>query len=259
MKSLNNYIIRGWYRVPKNKKNLAVVLQLPSLGGSFYNIRSLKEKPRHGVPYDFAVLSLNIRGHGNSKDDINVGENYHHLISKGIQSKEEYIYRGSVMDCIRALDFLYTRPEINKSKIAVEGGSQGGALSLMVAALDKRVRLCAPDVPFLSDIDNLIKHASWVNKEFLRYQKGYKDLSMWRMKYNLTYFDTKNFADKIKVPVLMGLGLQDGTCPVITSIVTYNKITSPKQYYIYPKAKHEGGGALHRKRKFMWMRRYFGM
>ena len=255
MKSLDNMTIRGWYRVPPKRQNLPVVLQLPSLGGNFYNIGSLDDKPKHGIPLDFAVLSLNIRGHGNSRDVIDVGDNYMEIISYHIEDINKYIYRGAVMDCIRAIDFLYTRPEIDKNKIVVEGASQGGALSLMTAALDNRVRLCAPDVPFLCDIESLFKITEWVEKEFKRYMTKHPGLSLWRVRQNLTYFDNKNFADKIKVPVFMGIGLQDWTCPAGTSIITYNMINSEKECIIYPYGKHDGGGALHRLRKFEWIRK----
>ncbi len=259
MQSLDNMTIRGWYRVPKYKKNVPVILQLPSLGGSFYNVRSLEEKPRHGIPYDFAVLSLNIRGHGNSKDVIDYGEDYNRLISHGLEQKETYIYRGAVADCIRALDFLYTRPELDLQKIAVEGGSQGGALSLITTALDRRVKLCAPDVPFLCDTDHLVASAAWVETEIHRYVRQQSNLSMWRALYHLSYFDTKNFADRIQVPVMMSIGLQDRTCPAATSLATYNQVKAPKTLYVYPEGKHEGGGALHRQRKFAWIRQHWGM
>ena len=96
------------------------------------------------------------------------------------------------MDCVRALDFLQTRTEIDPQKIAVEGGSQGGALSLMLAALDSRVKLCAPDVPFLSDINQLMLKANWVKVEMQRYLNTQPKLTEWRLKQHLRYFDTKN-------------------------------------------------------------------
>ncbi len=257
MRSLDNMLIQAWYRVPKGKYGLTAILQIPSLGGSFFNVRSLREKPRHGVPYDMAVLSLNIRGHGNSQSEIDPGENYAQLIARGIEQKEKYFYRGALMDCIRALDFLAKRPEIDQDKIVVEGASQGGALSLLTAALDDRVDLCAPDVPFLSDIPQLMRSCPWVRHEFERYRMNTSGLTQWRQEYNLRYFDTKNFCDRIKVPVLLGLGLQDPICPIETSMVSYNYIRSSKNCYIYPEGKHEGGGANHRKRKFAWIRWHF--
>lgn len=259
MQSLDNDKIKAWYRVPANKPKAPVVLQIPSLGGAFYNIKSLAENPKYGIPYDFAVLSLNIRGHGNSKGKINVGENAHHLISYGLSEKESYIYRGAILDCIRAIDFLKTRSDIDNEKIIVDGASQGGALALITSALDARVKLCTPDVPFLSDIEQLAKITRWVSDELNRYVKSQKNVTYWRLIQNLSYFDTKNFADKIKAPVYMSVGLQDWTCPASTCLATYNKITAPKNCVIYPEGKHDGGGAWHRIRKFEWIRKQLEM
>ncbi len=45
---------------------------------------------------------------------------------------------------IRALDYLETRPEVNKEKFGVTGRSGGGAYSWWIAALDERIKVAAP-------------------------------------------------------------------------------------------------------------------
>lgn len=45
---------------------------------------------------------------------------------------------------IRALDYLETRPEVDKEKFGVTGRSGGGAYTYWVSALDERVKVCAP-------------------------------------------------------------------------------------------------------------------
>lgn len=45
---------------------------------------------------------------------------------------------------IRALDFLETRPEVDKTRFGVTGRSGGGAYSWWVAALDERIKAAAP-------------------------------------------------------------------------------------------------------------------
>ena len=47
-------------------------------------------------------------------------------------------------NCIRALDYLETRPEVDKTKIGVTGRSGGGAYSWWIAALDERIKVAAP-------------------------------------------------------------------------------------------------------------------
>lgn len=52
-----------------------------------------------------------------------------------------------VWDCIRALDFLVSRPEVDTTKIAAVGNSGGGQMGLLITAVDKRVKVCAVGHP----------------------------------------------------------------------------------------------------------------
>lgn len=54
---------------------------------------------------------------------------------------------------IRALDYLETRPEVDKSRFGVTGRSGGGAYSWWVAALDDRIKVAAP-VAGITDLRN---------------------------------------------------------------------------------------------------------
>jgi hypothetical protein len=47
-------------------------------------------------------------------------------------------------NCIRALDYLETRPEVDKTRFGVTGRSGGGAYSWWIAALDDRIKAAAP-------------------------------------------------------------------------------------------------------------------
>ncbi|MBL9155279.1 MAG: acetylxylan esterase [Verrucomicrobiales bacterium] len=57
-------------------------------------------------------------------------------------------------NCIRALDYLETRPEADKTKFGVTGRSGGGAYSWWVAALDERIQAAVP----VAGITNLQNH-----------------------------------------------------------------------------------------------------
>jgi dienelactone hydrolase len=47
-------------------------------------------------------------------------------------------------NCIRALDYLETRPEVDASRFGVTGRSGGGAYSWWIAALDERIQVAVP-------------------------------------------------------------------------------------------------------------------
>lgn len=54
---------------------------------------------------------------------------------------------------LRALDYLETRPEVDKTRFGVTGRSGGGAYSWWIAALDERIKAAAP-VAGITDLHN---------------------------------------------------------------------------------------------------------
>lgn len=56
-------------------------------------------------------------------------------------------------NCVRALDYLETRPEVDKTKFGVTGRSGGGAYSWWIAAIDERIQ-CAVPVAGITDLRN---------------------------------------------------------------------------------------------------------
>jgi len=56
-------------------------------------------------------------------------------------------------NCIRAIDYLQSRPEVDGQRIGVTGRSGGGAYSWWIAALDQRIK-CAVPVAGITDLQN---------------------------------------------------------------------------------------------------------
>jgi hypothetical protein len=56
----------------------------------------------------------------------------------------ESVARYRIWDGLRSLDYLISRPEVDKDKIGVTGCSGGGTLTTYLAALDDRVKVAAP-------------------------------------------------------------------------------------------------------------------
>lgn len=151
---------------------------------------------------------------------------------------ESYYYKGAYLDAVRAIDVVEQLPQADRSRLYAEGGSQGGALTLAAAALtDGRLRAIAPYIPFMSDFRDYFRIVPWPASAVgeAREALGMTEEEMYR---NLSYFDIKNFARMIKCPVLMGIGLQDPTCPPHTNMSGYNLISSPKELHIYPDCGH---------------------
>ena len=56
-------------------------------------------------------------------------------------------------NCVRALDYLQSRPEVDGERLGVTGRSGGGAYSWWIAALDERVKAAVP-VAGITDLEN---------------------------------------------------------------------------------------------------------
>jgi len=230
MRSLGNILIRGWYMKPVKKGVYPAILHVQG-----YSSNKTPQTLYQGD--DMVSLALNIRGHGNSQDHVNPG--FPGYLQYYVDDKELYVYRGAYMDCVRAVDFLYSRIEVDTTRIAVEGESQGGALSFATAALDhERIDLCVPHVPFLSDFRDYFKIAGWPGGEFRQYFEEHPEISEDDIYKNLSYIDIKNLAPWIKAPVLMSVGLMDPTCPPHINFAAYNQLDVSKRYKVYPYAGH---------------------
>ena len=158
-------------------------------------------------------------------------------VAEGLESKDTYYYRGAFADVVRAIDFVCSREKVDQDHLVAEGESQGGAFSFISASLDHRIKAIAPAVPFLGDYPDYFIVASWPGNEVLAAQKelGISDEDLYR---TLSYFDVKNFTDRIECPVYMSVGLQDPTCPPHTNFASYNHVKSQKQWICYPHCGH---------------------
>lgn len=251
MKSLGGLTVRGYLTEPKtnNKhKKFAVLLGLPG-----YQVAL---PPMYGTDDDLAIITLNVRGQGNSQDVIHTPRDeyiFYHL-----EDKYKYVMRGAIMDCIRAVDFIYSRPELNHDQIIASGGSMGGFLAIATASLDKRVTLCSAQNPILSDVSDLIGEVNWPIDDISRYVKTKPGFTLDKALQNLSYFDTKNFASELKCPTLIGMGLLDPIIPPNNVYIVYNSITANKHLIIFRDLGHEVGKP-YKNYEGRWMRDTFGL
>jgi len=232
MRSIDNMLIKGWMTLPVSKdknRKFPVLLGLPG-----YQVDLL---PIMGMDEDLAIITLNVRGQGNSRGRINTRREEY--IVYRIDDKNKYVMRGVIMDCIRCIDFICSRPELKSDNIAVSGGSMGGYLALATAGIDKRVTLCSVQNPILCDIRNLDGEATWPINDIKKYVRTQPGLTLDKVYKELDYFDGKNFALSIKASTLMGIGLLDPYAPPANEFVTFNNLTGKKKILVFKDLGHE--------------------
>ncbi|WP_448702913.1 acetylxylan esterase [Mucilaginibacter sp. AW1-3] len=231
MQSLGNITVRAWLTLPRDRKpkeKFPLYISLPGYGNAMV--------PSHAVS-TFAFISLNVRGQGNSRDVIHPDrEDY---ISYDLQDINKYIYRGSIMDGVRLLDFVYAHKELfDTESIFVTGGSQGGYLTLALASIDQRVSICEAENPGYIDLKMPYYNSKWPITVFKDYAEK-KSVKFETLMDNFEYFNLKNFVPNIKCKVVVGIGLLDPLVPPTNELIMYNSIKAWKKLFIYPNLTHE--------------------
>lgn len=159
---------------------------------------------------------------------------------RGMESKDTYYYKDVYVGCARAVDFLCSLPEWDGRNVIVTGGSQGGALTIVTAALNEKVTFCAPFYPALCDLTGFLHHRAGGWPKFFTsfYKDGQIDIPQQQAVETLQYFDVVNFARLLKVPTFMSWGYNDDTCSPTSVWAAWNVITAPKQKDITPSSGH---------------------
>ena len=145
----------------------------------------------------------------------------------GLDSRDRYYYRRVYLGCVRANDFLVSRSNWDGRNLLVTGGSQGGALTIITAALDPRVTGVAAYYPALSDVTGYLKGRAGGWPHMFRSEK---DPSL-RLKEKIEtsgYYDVVNFARRVRVPGYYSWGYNDETCPPTSMYSAYNVIPGRK-------------------------------
>ena len=221
---------------PKAPGKYPALLEVPGAGVRSY--RGLAQMASHGI------ITLQIGIHGipvtmekDVYDSLGAGAlaNYNTF---GLDNRDRYYYRRVYLGCVRANDFLTSLPNWDGEHLAVAGGSQGGALTIVTAGLDPRVKGLAALYPALSDVTGYLHNRAGGWPHMFRATEG---PAMHRTpdKIETTrYYDVVNFARRVKVTGLYAWGFNDETCPPTSMYSAYNVIPGPKKLILALETGH---------------------
>jgi cephalosporin-C deacetylase len=162
-------------------------------------------------------------------------------MTKGILNPEEYYYRAVYLDAVRALEVLASIDNVDAKRIGIQGGSQGGGLTLAAAALSEIPVVAVADYPYLSNFERAIDIApngpfNELNEYFRRNTSPEIEI---QAKKTLSYFDVMNLSPGIKCHTWVSIGLVDDIVPPSTVFSAYNHMVCSKEISVQRYFGHE--------------------
>jgi cephalosporin-C deacetylase len=242
--------IHGWLAKPPGNGPFPAMLVLPGAG---FNARPRPlEHARHGF------LAMDIQVHG---QEVDLPGEYPHIPGYYDQQiwdpVDKYYYYNVYLNAYQALKYLESRPDVDKTRIVVAGGSQGGRLTIMLSGLAAGEMAAA--VPAIVHNAN-VPYLHWAdasNKANPQQDGMDRDaappLGDSAEEKGEGYYDVMNFAPWIQCPVFQNAGLIDPVSPPSGSWAVFNQIGSKdKTITPLPGMGHDWSAEFDR-RAWLWL------
>jgi len=251
--------VRAWYHRPAvTAADLPIIVRYQGYGDG------------RGVPHDispwvlagYACLEVDTRGQGpatgprgpgHTPDPAGMQLGSLGPLTDGILDPVTYSYRRVYTHAVLAVDAAAELPGVDGTRIGVTGISQGGGISLAVAALATNITVAMADVPFLSDFRRGAEIAAAPPyTELASYLAAHPDHVAHAFE-TLAYFDVAILSLTARSPALFSVGLMDEVCPPSTVYAAYNAYAGPKEIRSYPFNGHQGGHVFHQAEQLRWL------
>jgi cephalosporin-C deacetylase-like acetyl esterase len=215
----------GYVAKPSREGKFPALIQLQYAGVYALNARGAAQRAAEGW------LFLNVDSHDKVPSDPsgNIPRGYQAV---GNTDREKSYFLNMYLRDSRVLDYLLTRPDWDGKTIVLTGGSMGGQQSLVLAGLrPEKITAVLVCVPAGADS----------NGDLHGRKAGYPNWPSDNPEVMKTalYFDTVNFASRIKAPVMAGMGLIDTISPPAGVWTALNQITSPKEPLPMIESEHD--------------------
>lgn len=217
--TIDNGKTYGFLGVPKGKGPFSAYVQVIAAGSGYDG-----PDPKFIRP-DTITLALNV--HPFPPEDIKKSFNpkYHDI---GVEDRDSYYFRNAILGTYTAVEWLTNRPDYNKKELVYLGSSQGGGFGIFLAGLQHKFTAVAVAVPALGNHGGSLNDnaAGW--PMLVQNLAGNDNAKKEKILKASSYYDTANFAKRIKCPVLFSVGFIDYTCRPSSVYAAYNNVKSPK-------------------------------
>ena len=207
----------------------------------FHGYHHTRSGPEHYLEWlslGIAVFAVSVRGQSSG----NTLGSEHGMIkgwmTENLLNIEESYYKALAVDHLRAVRWVLEQADLDSTRIAAIGSSQGGGLALLAAEFYPQLSAVVADIPNLCHVDYGVFYSQGSLTEIAEFCRRVN--TDWQsVLKNLSYFDHLNLADRIQLPIMLSVGLKDLICMPETIFPVYNQISSQqKSLEIYPFTGH---------------------
>ena len=139
------------------------------------------------------------------------------------ESREAYFFYPVILGIDRAVDWIASRSDVDKSRFRYHGTSQGGGFGFYLCGLNRAFTRAAFYVPAITDTMGYLagRQSGW--PQIVENNSSTPERRAAAERW-APYFDGANFASRIKCPVRVAVGFSDTTCPPCAVYAAYNEI-----------------------------------
>lgn len=231
--TLNSEKIYGYLAIPKGKGPFPVHINVPGAG-------PFGTAPNYSYVNAGAIsLVMTVFKFDASDDPAELKKQYEEYnkehgmyIFEGIDKRDTYFFRSVFLGIDKVVNHLANMPEWDGKHMVIDGASQGGGSSLILAGMNKNITAVGASIPGFCDLGGykLGRGPGWP----IVYLKKRNEAS------NATapYFDAANFAKFIKVPAFVCAGFADQVCCPSSVYAAFNELKGEKIMIDMPLTGH---------------------
>ena len=165
--------------------------------------------------------------------------------------RNKFYARTAVAGCIRLLDEALKQPGLDPDRVGYHGASHGGGFGLYLAAFSGKIKAAFCGVPNFGDRGGFLAGRFRPDSDGPEIDgKGRKNLK------TLLYFDASYAARRITIPVMIGVGFTDVSCPPSGGYTIYNELKGPKMMFNKIHYGHSGGPPEYTPASYQWVAKH---
>lgn len=249
-RSVTGSTLHGWIAAPEGAHRERSFLWIPP-----YSRWSMLPN-EYGTRAGFVSMSFNFFGEGPfHQEDYTPERGY---FAEGVFDPRTFVFRRMAQDALIALRVMEAQPEVDEARMGASGMSQGGGMALWLSTLTNKVKAVAADMPFFGGLPWVFAQPvrRYPLKELIDAMES-ETLGRERIMHTLSYFDTVNFATRVKVPTLVTAGLKDPAVRPEQVRAIFAAIPAKEKEYVELDWGHDWHPTMV-ERNAAWLRRYLG-